>query len=155
MLPDGASQSRMAELLRSMAGRLRAFVGNRRRAPRYRLRLPCAVALHDARPAARTPRRAPGLEGHTCDLSSTGLALILPAVRIGDRYLTGPDQRLRLTLEHPTGPLTMIVAPVRHVRLEESSGEAGFVVGVHIEEMDAESRARYDEHLSALREGKR
>src|ERR671938_1610183 len=113
MLGVGFSLSRrrpasgaMPELLRSFVARMRGYVADRRRAPRYRLRLPCRVSLHE--PGRADTRRAPQLDGWTRDISATGLALILPAVRVGGRYLTGPDATLRVVLMQPAGPLELL-----------------------------------------------
>ncbi|HEX8181818.1 MAG TPA: PilZ domain-containing protein [Pyrinomonadaceae bacterium] len=138
----------MPELLRSIVARLRESVGNRRRAPRHQLRLSCSVAPHE--PQSASTRRTQQLAGRTRDLSATGLALILPAVRVGDRYLTGTDVTLRVVLEHPTGPLELLATPVRHEQLGPEDDEQGFLIGVRIKEMNAAARARYDAHLAGL-----
>ncbi|HEX8071605.1 MAG TPA: PilZ domain-containing protein [Pyrinomonadaceae bacterium] len=140
----------MPELVRSIVARLREYVGNRRRARRYRMRLSCRVAPFDAALDPERQRRAPALAGHTRDLSVTGLALVLPAVRVGDRYLTGAGLRLRVTLEHPSGPLELLCAPVRHEQLEPGGAETGFLIGVRITELAAADRARYEAHLAQL-----
>ena len=137
----------MAEKLRSIVARLREYVGNRRRATRHRLRLPFSVSLHDPTLAGERLQRAPHLDGVTRDMSVSGLALIVPAVRIGERYLTGPGITLRIVLEHPTGPLELLAAPVRYEQLDETETEKGFLIGARITEMSAEDRARYEAHL--------
>lgn len=140
----------MSELLRNIVGRLRAVVANRRRAPRKRLRLPCVVALHDPKVAAAS-RRTSSLEAHTRDLSATGIALVTPAIRIGDRYLT--NSTLRLTLELPAGTITILAASVRYEQLppdSHDSDETGYIIGVRILEMSEEDRARYEEYLGSL-----
>lgn len=135
----------MPELLRNIVGHLRAVVANRRRAPRKNLRLPCTVSLHDAK--ANVPTRR-SLAAHTRDLSSTGIALVSPTIRIGDRYLT--DSTLRLMLEHPTGAMTILAASVRYEQLPDDLDETGYIIGVRIIEMSDEDRARYEEYLRRL-----
>ena len=136
----------MSEFLRSLVTRLRARVADRRSAPRRRLRLPCTVFIHDPRPDAAQPdRRAPRIEAFTRDLSRTGIGLVAPAVRIGERYLT--DSPLRLVLEHPTGPLELTAEPVRYEQLEEGAEERGYLIGLRITSMSDADRARYERHL--------
>ena len=136
----------MSEFLRSIVTRLRARVADRRSAPRRNLRLPCTVFIHDPRlDAAQTDRRAPRLEASTRDLSSTGIGLVAPAVRIGERYLT--DSALRLVIEHPTGPLELTASAVRHEQLEDAAGEHGFLIGLRITSMSDADRDRYERHL--------
>jgi hypothetical protein len=141
----------VTELLRNLAGRLRAVVANRRASPRRAARLPCIVSFHDPR-ASEKSRRPPTLQAHTRDLSATGVAIVAPAIRINDRYLT--DSTLLLRLEHPAGLMEMVVQSVRYERLapegEEGGGEEGYLVGVRIVEMREEDRASYEAHLRGL-----
>ncbi len=143
----------MPELMRSIAARLHRFIGNRRRAPRHKMRLPLSLSLLDLRPKANGANRSPALEGYTRDVSETGLALIIPAIRIGEHYLTGEDRTLSILLEFPTGPIQMSVVPVRYERLDESETEKGYLVGVSITEMSDDDRARFVAHMRKLTKG--
>ena len=138
----------MPEHLRSIVARLRAYVADRRRSPRFHLRLPCAVSLHE--PGDEGARRNAQLTGFTRDISASGLALILPAVRVGERYLTGAGATLRVRLEHPTGPLELLATPVHYDQLGGEESDKGFLVGVRIVAMDEADRARYEAHLKQL-----
>ena len=138
----------MPEYLRSIVTRLRARVADRRSAPRRALRLPCTVFIHDPRQdgARDAGRREPRLEAFTRDLSRTGIGLVAPAVRVGERYLT--DSPLRVVLEHPTGPLELTAASVRYEQLDETDGgERGYLIGLRITSMSDADRARYERHL--------
>ena len=137
----------MPELLRDIASRLRAFVGNRRYATRYRTRLSVAVSLLDARPRAYPA----ALEGHTLDLSDCGLAVVLPAIRIGERYLTGDTHVLRITLRLPAAAVQIHGVPARYERLGEDDEDTGYLVGVRIKEMSDKDRALFEEYLRTLR----
>jgi hypothetical protein len=139
----------MPERLRTIVARLRQYVGNRR-APRRRVRLPCRVAPHEPTLSGERQRREPTLDGYTYDLSADGLALILPAVRVGDRYLTGADVVLRVVIEHPAGSFALLAAPVRHEQLDADGPEKGFLIGLRIKEMAAADRARYEAQLAQL-----
>ena len=145
----------MPEHLRSIVNRIRQFVGDRRRAPRYRARLPCTVSLieQDNRSThASTHTRA--LAGHTQDLSATGLALILPAIRIGQRYLMGEGRSILVVLELPAGKIRMRATPVRYERLDtETQSEPGYLIGAHIGEMSDADRSLFIEYLKKLRGG--
>jgi hypothetical protein len=136
--------SEMPELMRSIVARLHRFIGDRRRAPRVSLRVPLTLSLPGVRVHANGARRAPSLEGFTRDVSATGLALILPAIRIGEHYLTGEGRILRITLEFPDGPLQLDATPVRYERLDESDPEKGYLVGVQIIEISDHDRARFN-----------
>ena len=135
----------MPERLRTIASRLRELVGNRRRAPRHRVRLPVFVSLLD-----NAPGSAPaGVAGHTCDASESGLAVILPAIRVGGRYLAGDDVTLRLTVKLPDASARLYGKPVRYERLEDGQADGGFLVGIHLN--DDGDRALLSEYLKSLK----
>ena len=145
----------MPEHLRSIVNRIRQFVGDRRHAPRYRARLPCTVSLMEQENrSAHASTHARTLVGHTHDLSATGLALVLPAIRIGQRYLMGEGRSILVVLELPAGKIRLRATPVRYERLDtETQSESGYLIGAHIGEMSDEDRALFIEYLKKLRAG--
>ena len=135
----------MPERLRTIASRLRELVGNRRRAPRYKMRLPVFVSLLDT----ATGDAPAGVTGHTRDVSESGLAVILPAIRVGGRYLAGDGVTLRLTLKLPDVSARLYGTPVRYERLEDGQPDAGFLVGIHLN--DDGDRALLSAYLKSLK----
>lgn len=136
----------MPELTRTILGRLRNFIRDRRRAERLQVSLPFTISLVDE----RSSRRPQATDGHTLDISNSGLALVLSVIRIGDRYLAGENPRLRIKLELPVGPVEIQATSVRYERLDEENSETGYLIGVSITEMSESDRARYDEYISSL-----
>lgn len=137
----------MSELPRRIVSHLRRFIGNRRRSRRVRARLSFTLSLSDPKVPTNGARRLPTLDGYTLDVSSTGLALIVPAIRIGEHYLAGNDRRLYIKLELPNGPLEMKVATVRYESLED---ESGYLIGARIIEMSDSARASFEKYVSKL-----
>lgn len=140
----------MSELPRRIVSHLRRFIGNRRGHKRVRARLNFTLSLSDPRVGSNGSRRLPTLDGHTLDISMTGLALIVPAIRIGEHYLAGSDRRVYLKLELPSGPVEMKLATVRYEALDETEEETGYVIGARIIEMADADRASYQQHLAKL-----
>lgn len=140
----------MQELTRTFVSRLRAYIGNRRRARRNPVRLPCSLTPSDRHVTINGFGRTKWMEGHTLDLSTTGLAVIVPAIRIGEHYLVGDERKLRLRLELPVGPVEMQVKPVRYESMEEYETESGYVIGVQIIAMADTDRIAYDKYLDRL-----
>ena len=136
----------MSELPRRIVSRLRRFVGNRRHSKRVRARLSFTLSLSDPRLSTNGHRRLPSLDGYTLDVSSTGLALVVPAIRIGEHYLAGDDRKLHIKLELPAGPVEMRVASVRYESLEDGSG---YLIGARILEMSASDRASFDKYVAS------
>ena len=140
----------MSELPRRIVSHLRRFIGNRRGHKRVRARLNFTLSLSDPRVNTNGSRRLPTLNGHTLDISTTGLALIVPAIRIGEHYLAGSDRRVYLKLELPSGPVEMKLATVRYEALEDTDEETGYVIGACIIEMAAPDRASFEEYVAGI-----
>lgn len=137
----------MSELPRRIVSRLRRFIGNRRGSRRVHTRLKFTLSLSDPRVSTNGARRLPSLDGHTLDVSMTGLALIVPAIRIGEHYLAGAERKLHLKLELPGGPLEMKVASARYESLEDDSG---YLIGARIVEMSDADRAEFQKYVATL-----
>ena len=136
----------MSELPRRIVSQLRRFIGNRRRSKRVRARLSFTLSLSDPRVSGNGSRRLPTLKGHTLDVSVTGLALIVPAIRIGEHYLAGADRKLHVKLELPSGPVEMMVVTVRYENLEDGSG---YLIGARILEISDADRTSFEKYISA------
>ena len=89
----------------------------------------------------------PKLDGHTLDVSVTGLALIVPAIRIGEHYLAGADRKLHIKLELPSGPVEMTVVTVRYESLED---ESGYLIGARILEMSDMDKASFEKYVTRI-----
>lgn len=124
----------MPELIRAITGRLRELVGNRRRATRHKVRLKVSVSLQTATAGANgSYRKSRALEGYTRDLSVTGVALIMPAIRIGEHYLTDQQHTLEIKLEVAAGQTLLLRAvPTRYEQLESGGDEKGYLIGARI-----------------------
>src|SRR5829696_699782 len=137
----------MSELPRRIVSQLRRFIGNRRRSKRVRARLTFTLSLSDPRVSRNGSRRLPTLDGYTMDVSITGLALIVPAIRIGEHYLAGADRKLHVKLDLPSGPVEMMVVTVRYEDLEDGSG---YLIGSRILEISDSDRASFDKYVAKV-----
>ena len=135
----------MSELPRRIVSHLRRFIGNRRHSKRVRAQLSFTLSLSDPRTNTNGSRRLPSLNGQTLDVSSTGLALIVPAIRIGEHYLAGSERRLHIKLELPSGPVELKVVAVRYESLED---ESGYLIGARIVEMGNPDRASFENFVA-------
>ncbi|HJT67409.1 MAG TPA: PilZ domain-containing protein [Pyrinomonadaceae bacterium] len=140
----------MSELPRRIVSHLRRFIGNRRRCKRVRARLEFTLNLSDPRVNTNGFRRLPTLNGHTFDVSTSGLALIVPAIRIGEHYLAGEERKLYLKLELPGGPVEMKLTSVRYESLDEGHEETGYLIGARIVEMTDEDRATFNNYVNRV-----
>ena len=133
----------MSELIRTLVGRIREFAGDRRQT-RRRVRLEFTVAPETSKKA--NGRRVESMKGYTRDISATGLGLIVPAIRIGGRYLAGEKCKLDVLLELPKGTIHVRATSARYEPLEDQV-EHGYLIGAGITEMSDEHRALYMAYL--------
>ena len=137
----------MPERLRTIASRLRQFLADRRRAPRHKVRLPVVVSLLDSASTSQPASAA----GHTRDVSEDGLAVVLPNIRVGQRYLVGDAVTLRVTLKLPGESVRLYGTPVRYERLEDEQPDAGFIIGIRLDEASERDRALLYDYLKTLK----
>lgn len=140
----------MSELTRKLVSQVRRFIANRRGHKRARTNLRFTLELARQRTSPNGSRRIPSLEGHTLDISRTGMGLIVPAIRIGEHYLTGGDRRLKVKLELPEGTVEMLMTPIRYESLDEDQSEIGYLVGARIAEMTEDDRSRFEAYVTTL-----
>lgn len=145
----------MAEFTRAIVSRLRQYVGGRRDSKRQNVRLPFSLSLASLTKSTNGTRRIISMGGHTLDLSATGLALIVPAITLGEHHLVGENRSLNVKLDLPVGPIELQVTPVRYESLEEHETETGYLIGVKIVGMSDADRAKFAEYIATLLERKR
>ena len=138
----------MSELVRSITARLREYVRDRRGTKRYPARLSCQVEFAKSGATANGTQRPPSIVGYTRDISTDGMALALPAIRIGEHYLAGEDRQLRVRLELPSETIEILAVAVRYDRLDEREPGTGYVIGARIMMMADQDRVHYLEFLT-------
>jgi hypothetical protein len=132
--------------------------GNERRsATRYpaqldaRLLFQISVAHDDDDIDATAPTGTLRLVGHTRNISETGLAFIVPTLRIGDQFAHVIGSRLRIILYLPSGHVEIRATPVRYEQLPPEDPERGYLIGVRISEMADDEWVRVVEYVRSLR----
>ena len=143
----------MPELIRSVVSRMRVYVKDRRRSPRLRIRLLFSISVCPS-PNGNGSHRERVLKGHTRDISMNGLALNVPQVHLDGHHLAAGERELRLTLELPGGPISMLVTPKRYERFDEAELGCNYLIGARISKIDDEDRRRYLSFITQSLEGK-
>ena len=90
------------------------------------------------------------MDGHTLDISASGLALIVPAITLGEHHLVGENRTLNVNLQLPVGPIDLKVIPVRYESLEEHETETGYLIGVKIIESSDGDRGKFAEYVATF-----
>ena len=95
------------------------------------------------------------MDGHTLDLSPSGLSLVIPKITLGEHHLIGENRSLNVKLQLPAGTVEMQVMPIRYESLEEHETESGYLIGVRIITMSDGDRAQLCEFVATLAGRKR
>ena len=127
----------------------------RRRSTRFRAQLPArldAVLVYSAGGAGDD---AGGnllrLSCRTRDVSEAGLALVVPAARLDERFLPRESCLMLVLLELPGGgQVALEAAPMHHQLVNDEAGGAGYLVGASIRNISGRDRARFLAFLDAL-----
>ncbi|MDQ1560122.1 MAG: hypothetical protein QOD32_3182 [Pyrinomonadaceae bacterium] len=100
------------------------------------------VALH----TSRTLR----LVGRTRNISETGLAFVVPTLRIGDEFARAIGSPLLVTLYLPSGRVEIHATPVSYEQLPPSPSERGYLIGVRVTEMADDEWVRLVKYVRTL-----
>lgn len=141
------------EFARSIASRLRQYAGDRRRAKRVQARVNFTLSLVGPAFSSNGVRRVISIDGHTLDLSSTGLALVVPTIIVNEHHLVGENRNMYVKLELPDGPLEINVVPIRYEKLEDHPTETGYLIGARLGNVEEADRARFSEYVLGVLRG--
>lgn len=117
------------------------------------MRLPFSLSLISASKSLNGKRRVSSMDGHTLDVSTHSLGLIVPKITLDEHHLVGENRNFSVKLELPDGPLEMQAAPVRYERLEEHRGDTGYLIAVKVISMSDIDRTRFAEYIATLAKG--
>ena len=123
---------------------------DRRQSPRLdanlQARLEFSVLLREAENSETGVQHMRAVAGHTVNLSTAGLAVMLHAQNIDPQYLTGGENSMSIELDLPSGVSIEIEAmPVRYEKRDD-----GYLIGARITEISERDRELYDEYLREI-----
>lgn len=116
----------------------------RRREPRYTVRLTAGIARADVKTAS------PLFKGHTCNISESGLAFIIPSVSADDAAELGGNSKLRVLISLPAKMIVVEVTGVYFKSFNEQLPGQGCFFGARITKMSDEDRSLYTAYLHEL-----
>jgi hypothetical protein len=126
-------------------------IENRRREPRLSAHIPVKVAvILDSEPGQQI-QYSKVLQGHTAAVSKIGLAILLPAITSGEYSFADANKGLWVSLELPTGPVTMRVTTVGHQAVDRANPASRYLIGVQIRKIDKDGRDRFFRYIDALK----
>lgn len=140
----------MPELARSLVSQFRRLVGDRRRGKRQKARLAFTLSLTSPAAKLNGSHQTAVLKGHTLNISSQGLALIVPSILLDEHHLVAENRKLNVKLEVGSEMVEMKVVPVRYESLEDHETETGYLLGVKIVEISETNRERFTRYVASL-----
>ena len=131
---------------------MRSNPEDRRQSPRHdanlQARLEFSVLLREAESSETGVQHMRAVAGHTVNLSTLGIAVMLHAQSIDEQYLSGGESSMAIELDLPNGLSIEIQAtPVRYQKRDD-----GYLIGARISEMTARDRELYEEYLREIAE---
>lgn len=95
----------------------------------------------------RLPNENLVVTGETSDLSKTGIAFIVPSIRIQESYLVGEGRTLNAELDLPDGKVRMQIVGRRYEQVGAHISTARFLNGAEITKMSDDDREAYQDFL--------
>lgn len=141
----------MVKLMSSLVGRAYKFFDKMIHSRRHDMRLPMNLSLLESKTMPVSVPYSPVMSGYLCDISKTGLSLIVPPVRFGSCFIVGGHQPLRVTVELPNRVINIQVAPVRYDKLFEEQSERRYLIGARIMEMAESDREHLTQYIQQLK----
>jgi len=85
--------------------------------------------------------------GETQDLSRSGIAFVVPSIRIKENYLVGGGRALVAELDLPNGRTQMRIFGKRYEQVGEHLSVSRYLIGASIEQMSPENLEIYEYFL--------
>ena len=123
------------------------YFKDRRRSPRLSVRLAFSLSVIRKTKLKRVNGNDRTLKGHTRDISTNGLALLLPQIQLDGYHLASEDREMQVVLELSGGVVSMVVVPKRYEKLERAELGCNYLIGARIVRMDEADRARYQDFM--------
>lgn len=140
-------------MLREIATRFTKVIAERRAAPRKKVSAAVRVRFAPINGSVGHIRNSEKLSisGATRDISSCGIGMILPSIRLDQHYLVGQDRLLIVEMDIHDRTIIMKVVGRRYEEIGEHLSVKRFLVGAEIVEMSPTDRAAYEYFLKNYR----
>ncbi len=96
---------------------------------------------------AHEAARAACVLGETVDISRSGIAFIVPSIRVKEKYLVGHERKLNIEIDLPAGKVFMRVIGRRYEKVGEHISVERFMVGAQILELSGADKETYERFL--------
>jgi hypothetical protein len=140
-------------MLREIATRVTNVLAQRRAAPRKKVSVAVRVRLaptyHTVGHKIASEKLT--LSGATFDVSTCGIGMVLPAIRLNEHYLVGQDHILVVEMDIHDRTIVMKAIGRRYEEIGEHLSVKSFAVGLEIVDMTATDRVAYEYFIKNCR----
>src|SRR5687767_14823857 len=136
-------------MIREMIARFNRSLSERMVAPRRRHTAPVKVWFDPDTNTelARERARAACILGETVDISRTGIAFLVPSIRVKEKYLVGQERKINVEIDLPTGKVFLTVIGRRYEKVGVHISTERFLVGAHILTLSGGDKEHYESFL--------
>jgi hypothetical protein len=140
-------------MLREIATRFTRVMAERRSAPRKKVSVAVRVRLAPSNLSVGHIKASEklALSGATRDISTCGVGLILPSIRINEHYLVGQDHQVIVEIDIHDRTVIMKAVGRRYEEIGVHLSVKRFLVGLEIVEMSPTDRVAYEYFLNNAR----
>jgi hypothetical protein len=136
-------------MIRKLVAKLNRKLSEKMVSARRRYTAPIKIWFE---PAVNTERnqeaaKAACVLGETVDMSRTGLAFIVPSIRIQEKYLVGQDRKLSVEIDLPNGKIHLHAIGRRYEKVGQHLSTERFFIGAHITGFDGDNEEAYGHFL--------
>jgi len=96
---------------------------------------------------ARDVARAACILGETVDISRTGIAFLVPSIRLKEKYLVGQQRHLNVEIDLPTGKVLVRAVGCRYEKVGMHISTERFLVGAQIVGLTGVDKDNYESFL--------
>jgi hypothetical protein len=137
-------------MIRKLIWNFKKSISERAAPRRYNLQIPIIISFEAIKNTGKKNAETANLlvRGETKDLSSSGIAFVVPSIRLREYYLVGENRTLDAELGLPGGKLKMKLVGCRYEQLnDEHSSTNSYLIGANIVEMADDERKVYEDFL--------
>lgn len=139
-------------MIRKLIWNFKKSITERAAPRRYNLQIPIIISFEASKNTGKKNAATTNVSvrGETRDLSSSGVAFIVPSIRLREYYLVGENRTLDIELGLPGGKIKMQIVGRRYEQLnDEHSSTNSYLIGASIVEIADDQRKLYEDFLRA------
>ena len=142
----------MSDVIRKFISKLNLTFVENRSARRYNLQVPVRLTIEPDEESCctgklTTRRESLAVSGETKDLSKSGIAFIVPSIRLREYYLVGENRTLHAELDLPNGKIRMQIVGVRYEQIGIHDSTVNYLIGAKILSITPLEMEIYEEYL--------